>query len=300
VSVLWLLACGGAPAPCLSGFEHDDSGACVPIETTDTDGDGGGWDSPELPEAPWSELALEGVLDELLADGLPDQFALKDLFQAMLGEGRDETCPNDDGTEIFAMLTDSCTSDKGYRFYGIAALLEAVKDSDDPEPNAADYVFSMAPASYEITDPGGDTHYAGGAFFYQARLDGDSVDWFGETNGSFGYPQADGLIRGGYSASLTSSGRYGPDGDSVSLLGSLSLNGISAFIDELVWDTETCGGVAAGSVQIRTQDGYWYQATFGANCEPCGPLTYAGEPFGELCYDWSGTLEGFAAAMVLL
>jgi len=195
------------------------------------------------------------------------------------------------------MLTDSCTSDKGYRFYGIASFLEAVKQPGGPEPNAADYVFTMAPASYEITDPDGDTHYAGGAFFYEGRYDGDSVDWVGETNGSFGYPKADGLIGSGYAASLDSSGRYGPDGDSLVMMGSLNLNGIAAFIDELVWDTETCGGVAAGSVQVRTEDGYWYQATFGADCEPCGPLTYAGEAFGELCYDWSNTLETYSTTL---
>ena len=300
--LLSILACGGEAAPCLPGFEATSEGICEPVEVTDTASNttGGGWESPEIPEAPWTEVELEAVLDDLLAAGLPDQIALKDLYQQLLSEGRDGTCPNDDGTEIFAMLTDSCTSDKGYRFYGIASFLEAVKQPDDPEPNAADYVFTMAPASYEITDPDGDTHYAGGAFFYEARYDGDTVNWLGETNGSFGYPKSEGLIGSGYVASLDSSGSYGPNGDTMALMGSLNLNGIAAFIDELTWATETCGGVAAGSVQVRTQDGYWYQATFGEDCEPCGPLTYAGEAFGELCYDWSGPLQAFAATMRFL
>ncbi len=299
IALAWLVTCGG-DSPCLEGFEKDAEGICQPVAEPSGSGptdSGGGWQAPDLPEPPWTETELEGVLDTLLADGLPDQIALKDLYLKLLEEGRDATCPNDDGTEIFAMLTDSCVSDKNYRFYGIASFLEAVKAPDDPEPNAADYVFTMAPASYEITDPDGDTHYAGGAFFYEARTDGDSVDWVGETNGSFGYPKATGLIGDGYVSSLDSLGRYGPDGESVWMMGSLNLNGVAAFIDELVWDTETCGGIAIGSVQVRTDEGYWYQASFGEDCDPCGPLTYADEPFGELCYDWSPTLETFSDTM---
>ncbi len=297
--LLLLAACTGDAAECMDGYVASAGGTCeeAPDSAAPSDSATGRWERPEIPEAPWSADELVGVIDDLLDHGLPDQVALKDLYLEMLDQGRDGSCPNSDGTTIFAMLTDSCTSDKGYTFYGIAAFLEDTKQPDDPQPDAADYVFNMAPASFGITDPDGDTYYAGGAFYYEGRFDDDDVTWAGETNGSFGYPKSEGLIGAGYASSLDASGTYGPSGDSLTAMGSLNLNDIAAFIDELTWDTATCGGVAQGSVRVRTADGYWYQASFGADCEACGPLTYADEAFGELCYDWAPALQAFSDTM---
>jgi hypothetical protein len=257
------------------------------------------WDHV-IPPAPWSLSELEGVLETLLEAGLPDQVSLKDLYTTLLEQGRDATCPNSDGGQIFAMLTDSCLSETGYRFYGIASFLEAYKTPDDPEPDGADYVFLMAPASYEITDPDGDVHVAGGAYFYEGRYDGDGVSWLGETNGTYGYPKADGLIGAGFSASLEAQGYYGPDREALTIAGSLNLAGTAAFIDGLTWDTAVCEGVPVGTFRLRTEDGYWYQATVGTDCEPCGPVTYADDLLGDLCFDWTPALSQLSSRMKTL
>ncbi len=297
-ALLLLLACTD-DVSCMEGYAPDAEGNCQAVADTATDT---GLTEPTeaLPEAPWSPSELEGVLETLVSQGLPDQVALKDLYLEMLEDGRDRTCPNDDNTTIFAMLDDSCLADTGYLFYGIAGFLEAEKQPDDPEPDAADYVFNMAPASYEIHDAEGVVHYAGGAYYYEARYRDDGVEWLGETNGSYGYPRAEGLIGSGYAGSLDAEGFYGPDRTAVTAHGSLNLNGVAAFIDELVWDTEVCDGVVVGEYRVRTDDGYWYEATVGSDCELCGPVTYAGEDFGELCFDWAPALQRHSQAMETL
>ncbi len=296
----WLLALAGCPAPeCMDGFVRDDSGNCVAEPTDSVEDTGEPWPEPVVPEAPWDAEELAAKIDQLFAYGLPDQHELKDLYLKLLEEGRDAECPNSDGGVIFAMLTSSCVSNQGYTYYGIAGFGEGEKTPDDPQPDAADYHFQMAPASFRITEPDGDEHLAGGAYYYEVRIDDDGVaTWQGEVNGTYEYAPAGELLGDGYSAGLDTDGWYAPDGSrAMALKGSLTLNGVATYIDGLSWDPAICDGVVQGAWRLRTDDGYWYELETGADCSPCGPVTYNGEPHSELCVDLAPVLADFADRM---
>ncbi len=300
IALLALLAC--PPAPCLEGFIRDAEDNCVadPSGSLDT---GDPWPEPEVPLAPWDIETLANKVDQLFNYGLPDQLELRDLFLRLMDEGRDSQCPNTDNSYIFAMLTDSCESDLGYTYYGIAGFAEGWSTPEDPQPDAADYHFQMAPASFTITEPSGEQHLAGGAYYYEGRVDDESgvVTWQGEVNGTYLYEPAGQLLGDGYSAGLDADGWYAPDGSrGMIMTGSLTLNGVATFIDELTWDTTVCDGVVQGRWRLRTDAGYWYALETGADCSPCGPVTYNDEVFGEACLDLAPVLSDFADRMELL
>ena len=259
------------------GFEKDGEGNCVAAQVEE-----GTWDTGRGEVVPLAEpsLTIEEVgqlIDENFLSRIPEPFSLRDSYLTLL-QGADSDCPNRQGNSFGHQ---DCVSDSGYHFYGLAFY------GDGTDVWGEDGYHCEMQASFELTNPGGETFIAGGGFGYEGvRGENGSTSWMAFIQGTFSFIGSEGWLKEGASAGLAVYGSHEQSEWEMELLGGVGNEDYYLFFENVVVASSPCGH-HTGSIGLRDINGGWYWWEKSESCDDCGDLRFNDESMGTLCLDMS-------------
>ncbi len=290
--ILLIVGCGSsvsAPVPTAHNLPSTSSAVVGGAPDSDTEDTAAPLDS-EIPPL-WDVSDVERALSTLLDDNLPNGRDFIDLFRTLALEG-DPSCPGED--LAFTTPESSCISDQGWEYFGYAPFVDQVTLED----SVAVRSLGMVQISFVIHAPDGRTFSAGGAFVHEQHAN-DAGTWVQRFSGTFiwtgdSYP----WIEAGTQVGWETTGERSADGHRFQTAGPIAVGSNWAYVDHLDWDSARCDGIPDIAVRVRDEHGRWYAWSAGADCSPCGEVTYADPSagatnLGELCLDLSAAMQSF-------
>lgn len=238
----------------------------------------------------WTAAEVEEKLVMSLALGLPDPRTIHAHFLDAMA-GADARCPARLGTLGFAMPQSSCTSEAGYFYYGVAELLpdaDGLAETDD---------WKMGTCSFDIGFPDGERFTCGGTFGYSRTATEGGATFVAFDDATVAWDGGPAWSGAGTGSAYTVTGSVAGEHAAFELMGGLLAADTAVFFDAFAYDDTMCDGLPTLAVRLRDDNAYWYTATVGAECDPCGTLSYAGEELGTVCVDGTEAAEGLAASL---
>ncbi len=281
---MFLFALLSCTSPCPEGSARRADGLC---ELTDTGAPTGSASSisPQMD----GEEAID-LLTGVLSLGLVEGVALQAVYAEALSQ-RDSTCPpmenaeNSDWFGVWSTLAgESCTSESGYVYFGLAlASLDLVE-----EDGSEGLEFGLL-ASFSITDPDGEIFIGGGSGTQSWYVDADGgISWHTNLGGTFSYPPAGGWIGGGVESSIFFSGTRDGDHDQAEFIGGIGYPDADISFDDLTYDSEREPHLL-GAVRVRDDSGYWYRLELHET--DCGTLIWQEQEVGDYCAPLTAAVE---------
>lgn len=232
---------------------------------------------------------LEGTIRLLLEDSVPNGTEFIGLFRQLTGQG-DNRCPGDD--LAFTTPTSSCTSSTSWEYFGYAPYVDSIEDKADGSRHRVE----IGQASFVITSPEGDTFSVGGGFVHLQDLDDELGEWSQSLTGTYIWT-GDGpdWLQLGTQVGWEFEGARPAGAHRFSFSGPIAVGADWLYVDRINWNESVCEGVPEVSLQVRDVEGRWYRWSSGADCSPCGVVSWddpAGPPqeLGELCVDLSESM----------
>ena len=219
-------------------------------------------DITHSPAAPTPELSPDEVaaaVEGALVYGLPESTELLNGVWAVFLEGRDDECPNPDGTLGLPMRFDGCLTLDGWRFAGVSSFV----GEHPPIEVGTDYVFD---ADGFIMAPDGTTSILAGISQREGLY---------KLTGTWHVPTAEGWLGQGFSGNLQGGG----DSAALDVLGSYRVGQGNAVTMDLRFEPLDC---PTGTVSLREDSGYWH--TVELDCG-CGEVRFDGQVTGEVCVE---------------
>jgi len=271
----------------MSGFEKDASGNCVEAKVV-----GVGWDTsvdegvshvePSLTVQEVGQLIGANFLSRI-----PEPFSLRDAYLTFL-QGADPVCPNRQGNSFGHQ---DCMSESGHHFYGLAFY------GDGTDVWGEEGYHCEMQASFELTNPNGETFIAGGGFGYEGiRAGEDGTSWMAFIQGTFSFPGANGWLKEGATAGLAVYGSHQGSDWEMEMLGGVGDDAYYLYFEDVTVTSGSCGH-HSGSIGLRDPNGGWYWWVKSDQCEECGDLYFNEQSLGSLCLDISDQFQTYADSM---
>jgi len=231
--------------------------------------------SPDI-QPEWSVEEVLNEVSEGLVHGLPDPYSPRDSFLGMF-VGRDGQCPSDSGFNLSGSFN-GCLSSTGYRFAGTSAYQGPTTPQKGP--------FHLIGDFYIIDSQ--DQWYRGGGDLLVDRVTGPGT-WpevvEASLLGSWSYDADGGWLGGSSTLATWIRSESQPSRWTLELDGSFGYGEHHMVFEDLVFDSDDCGGHATGRLGVRGEDSRWYHLDFGEACTGCAEVTTGGMSLGEGCVD---------------
>ena len=269
----------------MAGFEKDESGNCVEAGALSWDTAGG----DEVPKAAPSLTVQEvgQLIEEKFLSRIPEPFSLRDSYLSML-QGAGFECPDLQGNSFGHQ---DCVSEQGYHFYGLAFY------GDGTEVWGEEGYHCEMQASFELTNPEGQTFIAGGGFGYEGIRDSEGgSSWMAFIQGTFSFPGATGWLREGASSALLIVGTHKYDDWEIEMSGGVGDKDYYLYFQDVNVTSGSCGH-HTGSIGLRDPNGGWYWWEKTDSCEDCGELFFNSQEMGTLCLDMSDQFTTYADSL---
>ncbi|HND30633.1 MAG TPA: hypothetical protein PLA94_11570 [Myxococcota bacterium] len=215
----------------------------------------------EPPPASLEPGEVEAAMIQALSGGLPRPKEAVDAFGRILIAGDDGRCPNSGGYTITESFT-GCHSEKGYIYAGLTIYTDSTNDD-----------FSFLGDCYVI-DPDGDIFQAAGEL--EQATDPADHSFAIKLTGTWGYAKEEGWLSSVPSLALWLEG----DADHLVANGGWSTPAAILYFEGFQ-SGSSCAH--AGLLKLQDPQGAWYTLDYGADCDACGALSYAGQAMGEIC-----------------
>lgn len=270
------------------------SGCNAPEVTPDsavwTDTSSVGWwydaEAADVSSAVWDASTAVATWQEVLDGGLP---TCGDVIANWLGWFAHDAGGACLGADPGALANDlGCTSDDGYWFRGVTDY----RYSTDETTGRFDHVINL---DVDLYGPDGTAAALQGSCGFAGAV-GAPGRWDHSLAGTYVDGYDDGWLGGGVSGMWSSSLDIDPAGaQTLSLRGGIGLGDRWLILDDL---QASAAGCTSGAARLRDPSGGWYVLDFGAagdtgssgsatGCDSCGALSFAGDPAGEACLDWT-------------
>lgn len=142
---------------------------------------------------------------------------------------------------------------------------------------------------FSIIDADGQRFEVGGQAKWLVQTFATETRWNAEVAGTFRYPGSDEWLRDIHSNRVYVSGLLPQQGPpTTKILGGISHALIDAYIEEIVFGSETCvGPPASGVLHVRGESGGWYRFEVEDDCSGCGQVVFDDRiDLGLACPDW--------------
>lgn len=272
---------------CTSATEPVDTSRAIDTPDGDSGGDDSGPVGPDIPAPALSAADVGLALDEALAWGLPTFPLLARTFTALMAQG-DEVCtPSEVAFEL--LMAGGCRAASGVVFSGAGGGVAGWNETGEA------YRYQLR-ADFVITDVEGYSFEVGGDTQASVGVADGALTLSQELLGSFRYPPAGLWLGEGTSGAAWIEARVEDDGAVVAQVdGGYDLGGAAVYFDALAVGG-ACGTAPTGGIRLRDDAGYWYVFTYGAECDTCGEVVYAGDvTLGRACVDPSAAFAAMGA-----
>ena len=223
------------------------------------------------PPAVKSLADVETEIEAILARGIPNPFEARAEYMAALQAGRDNSCPG----QSYSVVTrfSGCYTSTGWFFAGYTEYIGG-GDQSVQEP------FSLL-ADFRFRDSQQNWFVGGGQLRYEPLQNGS---WSGSITGTWAYDNGQPWMQGeGAGAVLTAHVTQGTSW-SIDIDGSINAGGEYLRLREVSLAANRCNGDVTGELEVRSEEGYWYNLEISCGC---GQLYYANEPIESGCVELS-------------
>ncbi|MEE2751024.1 MAG: hypothetical protein VX519_06315 [Myxococcota bacterium] len=233
-------------------------------------------DSSPDNEPQWSVEEVLNAVSAGLQYGLPDPYSPRDTFLGMF-VGRDSQCPSDSGFNLSGSFN-GCLSSTGYRFAGTSAYEGPTTPQKGPFHLIGDFYIIDNQAQW----------FRGGGELLVERVTGPGV-WpkivGASILGSWSYDGDDGWLGGSSTLATWIRIESQPTSWTLELDGSFGFGEHYMVFEDLLFDSDECGGHPKGRLGVRGLDGQWYHLDFGQACSGCAEISTVDTILGEGCID---------------
>jgi hypothetical protein len=240
-------------------------------------------------EPTWTVDEAAAALRELASYGLPYPGEVRTWFENILLDLRDnggDECPAIDGLawdsegNINSNYDGECEG-AAYAVNGGWLYTVTVSPVEDAVDIRSAGLFSFV----GISPTAGDLE-AGGELTEVLSVRADGTCTFNLALGGWYYEEGNvGPLGVGLGAGIEWEGSRGADGHlAATLNGSVGVGeDLAAHLEDLTFDTASCGASVAGSVRVRDPSSGWWTLAFGDTCATCAEASFGGVTLGEAC-----------------